>query len=264
MEPERAPLRAAVYCTNEAERAVAVQALRQAGRGDPAEYDGVLEGWLEPDGVRALAERGIVVDPLDAVDPETAGRHEVLAAPDQVAADDPAVERLRATLGDTGPRVLSPEPEAAPEVAFYHIRLDGPITEDQRRAFIGYGVDLAAFEPPDSYRTRLTREQYGQVRDTPGVRAVERYRLEETLTRPLLETLEGGEARRTFDCVLHRIADRDRIVGELRAMEGVEVLDASYLFIRFSAPADEALLAAVARTPGVRRLDVYEPPRLMA
>jgi hypothetical protein len=64
--------------------------------------------------------------------------------------------------------------------------------------------------------------------------------------------------------VLYRIAERDRIVGELQAMEGVEIREASYLFIRFEAPTDEALLAAVARVPGVRRLDVYEPPRLMA
>jgi hypothetical protein len=42
------------------------------------------------------------------------------------------------------------------------------------------------------------------------------------------------------------------------------VTEASYLFIRFEAPTDPALLTAVAKLSGVRRLDVYEPPRLMA
>jgi serine protease AprX len=256
MGPE--PLRAAVYYTSEAERAAAEAVLR-----DVTAYDGVLEGWLDADGVRALVERGIVVDPLDPGAVPAEARHAALTRMAHVEADDPGVERLRATLGDTAPRVLEPEPSEAPDVAFYHIRLAGPITEEQRRAFVGYGVDLAAFEPPDAYRTRLTREQYASVRATPGVRAVERYRLEETLTKPLLDALNGGPARRTFDCVLHRIADLDRIAGQLRGTEGVKVLEASYLFIRFEAPADPALLATVAHTSGVRRLDVWEPPSLM-
>jgi hypothetical protein len=256
MEPER--LRAAVYCTNEAERKVAEKAL---GGEATAAYDGVLEGWLDADGVRSLIAHGIVVDPLDA---DAAGeRHEALTHKTHVDADNPAVERLRATLGDTAPRVLEPEPADAPEIAFYHVRLRGPITDEQRRAFVEYGVDLAAFEPPDAYRTRLTREQYGRVRATPGVRAVERYRLEETLTPALMDVIEKGPERRTFDLVLHRVADRERIAKQLRGTEGVTVLDASHLYIRFEAPTDPALLATVARTSGVRRLDVYEPPSLM-
>ena len=192
-----------------------------------------------------------MVDPLDADAAPTDARHEALDRKTHCEADDPGVQRLRATLGDQPPRVLEPAPADAPDVAFYHVRLTGPITEQQRRAFVGYGVDLAAFEPPDAYRTRLTREQYGRVRATPGVRAVERYRLEETLTPQLLEAVEGGPARRAFDCVLHRIADRDRIAEELRGIEGVKVLEASYLFIRFEAPADAALLAEVAHITGV-------------
>ena len=102
------------------------------------------------------------------------------------------------------------------------------------------------------------------MRATPGVRAVERYRLEETLTPELLEAIKRGPARRTFDCMLHRIADRERIVERARVRStGVKVLEASSLYIRFEAPADAALLAKVAYTSGVRRLDVYEPPSLM-
>ena len=254
-------MRAAVYCTSEKERAVAEQTLRKGSGSVLTAYEGVLECWLEPDGIKALVEQGIIVDPLDAGAAED--KHEALTRQAYVPADDPAVERLRATIGDTAPRVLTPEPAEAPEVAFYHIRLAAPITDEQRRAFISYKVDLAAFEPPDSYRTRLTREQYAQVRETRGVRVVERYRLEETLTPRLLQVIEEGGGRRRFDCVLHRIADRERITGELKAMEGIEVREASYLFIRFEAPTDAKLLAAVAKISGVRRLDVYEPPSLL-
>jgi serine protease AprX len=256
--PER--LRAAVYCTSEAERSAAERALKG---NDVTAYDGVLEGWLDADGVRELSKQGIVVDPLDAGAAPVGPAHDALERKTHCQESDPGVQALRATLGPQPPRVLEPEPADAPDVAFYHIRLTGPITEEQRRAFVEYGVDLAAFEPPDAYRTRLTREQYAKVRATPGVRAVERYRLEETLTPQLMEAIERGPGRRTFDCVLHRIADRERITGELRALEGVKVLESSWLYIRFEAPADPALLAQVAHITGVRRLDVYEPPSLL-
>ncbi len=255
------PLRAAVYCTSEAERAAAAKALGRGG--EVTAYDGVLEGWLDGEGVRELSAQGIVVDPLDTGAAPAAARHDALERQTHCEFSDPGVQALRATLGDQSPRVLEPEPADAPDVAFYHVRLTGGITEEQRRAFVEYGVDLAAFEPPDAYRTRLTREQYGLVRATPGVRAVERYRLEETLTPALMDVIDKGTRRRTFDLVLHRVADRERIAEQLRGTDGVKVLDASHLYIRFEAPTDPALLATVAHTSGVRRLDVYEPPSLM-
>ncbi|MEA2408524.1 MAG: serine protease AprX [Thermoleophilaceae bacterium] len=252
-----APLHAAVYVTSSDERQAVEKLLR---RDDRVAYDGVLEGWLDPDAVRQLAERGIVVDPIEGDAPEPAVALPHLERQGHVDADDPRLSGFHSEE----PRVLAPEPDAAPEVAFYHVRLEGPITEEQRTAFVDAGVDLAAFEPPDSYRTRLTREQYALVRAAPGVRAVERYRVEETLTPGLVEELEDrpGE-RRTFDLVLHRIADADALSEELAGLDGVNVLDASYLFIRFEAPLDRELVAIVARLPGVRRLGLYEPPSLM-
>jgi serine protease AprX len=251
------PLHAAIYVTTGEERRAAEELVR---RDDVVAYDGVLEGWLEPDAVRALTERGIVVDPIESDAPEPAIALPHLERQAHVDGDDPRL----AGFHSEEPRVLEPEPDAAPKAAFYHVRLVGPITDEQRSAFVDGGVDLAAFEPPDSYRTRLTREQYARVRATPGVRAVERYRVEETLTPGLVEELEErpGERRR-FDLVLHRIADAAALAKELAGLEGVQAVDASYLFIRFEAPLNRDLVARIARLPGVRRLDLYEPPALM-
>ncbi len=248
-------LHAAVYVTNDDERKLAEKLVR----GGHASYEGVVQGWLDADSVRALAERGIIVDPINSNGGEPVGPPTPMGRRGHVDADDPRLEGLRRDK----PLVREPEPEDAPDVAFYHIRLEGPITEHQRAAFVGYGVDLAAFEPPDSYRTRLTREQYAQVRATPGVRAVERYGLEEKLTPNLVRELDEcpGE-RRTFDLVLHRIADRDAVVERLREL-GIAVSEASYLFIRFDAPLDRDLVASLARIRSVRRLDLYEPPSLL-
>jgi subtilisin family serine protease len=271
-----APVRAAVYCTNDAECSAAQEALARTRPDDIVSYDGVLEGWLDREGLNALVDRGIVVDPLDA---EAAELDPIphLTRQAHVGADDPALERLKATVQDPEPRVLQPEPDAAPEVAAYHIRLEGPISGEQRRAFKAIGVDLAAFEPPDLYRTRLTREQYGRVLETPGVRAVERYRFEETVTRPLLDDLEvGGDEeqpallagtpeppRQTYDLVLHRVADLEEVTQQLRQLDGVEVRDSSHLYIRFEAPTDPALIGSIASLPTVRRLAIYQPASLM-
>ena len=256
-------LRAAVYVTSEEERREAEEVLRRADPDALVSYDGVLEGRLDGEGIRALAERGIAIDPLESNGdaPPSALPH--LERQAHVDADDPGLQWL-AKAHEEPPRVLEPQPDQAPDVAFYHIRLEGPIAETQRSALVGLGVDLAAFEPPDSYRTRLTKDQYGHVRELEGVRAVERYRLEETLTPHLLEVLQvsSGE-RRTFDLVLHRIADRDSLSAQVGAIDGVEVLDASYLFIRFEAPLERELVATVAHLPGVRRLDLHEAASLL-
>jgi serine protease AprX len=250
-----APLHAAVYVTTDEERRLAEDVLRR----EQATYDGVIEGWLDADGVRTLAERGIVVDPIEPNGSASSDALPHLERQAHVDADDP---RLGGFIDAR--RVLRPDPDEAPEAAFYHIRLDGPITEQQRDAFVGFGIDLAAFEPPDAYRTRLTREQLASVLATPGVRDVERYRLEETLTPRLVEQLEErpGE-RRAFDLVLHRIADRDALSARLRELPGVEVRESSYLFIRFDAPLDRELVATIACIPGVRRLDLYEQASLL-
>lgn len=264
-EAPPAPLHAAVYVTSEAERRTAEEALNRATPDGVVAYEGVLEGFLDRDGVRALAERGIAVDPLEPDASESTRALPHLERQAHVDADDPRFREL-AQIHEDGPRVLEPEPDEAPDVAFYHIRLEGPITEGQRASFEKDGIDLAAFEPPDSYRTRLTKDQYARVRTTPGVRAVERYRLEETVTPRLLELLAetaGEPERRTFDLVLHRIADADALTSELSAMDGVDVLESSYLFIRFEAPLEPALVASVARLRGVRRLDAYEPLSLL-
>ena len=250
-------LHAAVYVTNDDERKLAEKLVREGH----ATLRGSRQGWLDADGVRALAERGIIVDPINSNGGEPVGPPTRDGRQGHVDADDPA--QPAGTLGATSRWCASPSPRTRPTspstTSAWRVRSP----RSSARAFVGYGVDLAAFEPPDSYRTRLTREQYAQVRGTPGVRAVERYGLEEKLTPHLVRELDEfpGE-RRTFDLVLHRIADRDAVVERLREL-GIEVSEASYLFIRFEAPLDRELVANLARIRSVRRLDLYEPPSLL-
>ena len=87
------PLRAAVYCTSEAERAAAAKALGRGG--EVTAYDGVLEGWLDGDGVRELSARGIVVDPLDTEAAPAEARHDALERKTHCEFSDPGVQSSR-------------------------------------------------------------------------------------------------------------------------------------------------------------------------
>jgi len=89
------PLRAAVYCTSEAERAAAAKALGRGG--EVTAYDGVLEGWLDGDGVRELSAQGIVVDPLDTTAAPAEARHDALERKTHCEFSDPGVQAMRAT-----------------------------------------------------------------------------------------------------------------------------------------------------------------------
>jgi serine protease AprX len=303
------PVPVEVFYDDEAERERATAVLSAVRPDDVRVHDGVVEGWVDATAVAALAEAGLLVTPLLHPSAAPAGealeKHVAAARPSHdseqllalkrhsrfVGRDDAGIrlldqevsgDALDETVNDPGHRNLQPEPEEAPDAAVYHIHLVAPITESQCAAFEDLGISLAAYEPPASYRTFLTREQYTTVRSLDYVRAVERFRLEETVTPELLESLPLSEepaegeatllsagpaeppARQTYDCVLHRIADRAKTEAVIRTIEGVEILESSYLYIRFSAPEDPRIVAAVAKLPEIRRIDVFTPPRLLA
>ncbi|MGH2733768.1 MAG: S8 family serine peptidase, partial [Actinomycetota bacterium] len=309
--PER--VRVAAYYIDDRGRRLAEETLRRTDPDVLAVHDGVVEGWVDLPGLKTLAEGGLVVDLLDQETPASSGREAqpIIGAGPSSAPDphSPALEEFKqqskyvSLLGERlevsdrpvdsldprihtiGEVVLQPAPEQALDAAVYHIRLHAPMAEEQRETLVDLGIDLAAYEPPDSYRTRLTREQYSAVRRLSFVKAVERYRFAETVTRDVLAKVasemhpgvEMGDeptllsapgppepTRATFDCVLHRIADRERVTRLIHSYAEAEVLESSYLYIRFSAPPDARFLAAVAKLPEVRRLGVYTPPKLLA
>ncbi|MDQ3951595.1 MAG: S8 family serine peptidase [Actinomycetota bacterium] len=277
-------------------------------RPDVRVYRGVVEGWADAGALEALLDAGLLVNPLKppgAAEP-AAIASELAEAPEPPAADDEALRELRRqsryvartdegltlleeavpeqeldlTIHDPGgARVLQPAPEDAPGEAVYHIRLRGLMTQEQGALFEQMGISLAAYEPPTSYRTFLTSDQYAQVLALDFVEAVERSTLEDTVTPEVLETVAGADAaaegpsllgddgaapeRATYDCVLHRIADREETVALIGSLEGVEIVDSAYLYIRFRAPKDMRILAAVSKLPQVRRVGLFTPPLLM-
>ncbi len=269
--------RVGVYARNEEERRLAQEVLGQAG--EVTVLGDLVEARIDdPGAARALAERGLVVDVIDApprphgpLDPRaprverfrSRALHVSIRGDDEFEVHEERVGELDGRIHDRDEITLEPEPEHALDVDFYRIRLDGPITEAEIAEFEGLGIELAAFEPPDSYRTALTAEQYRRVLGFRFVLTAERHRFEDTVTRDVLDAVEAPAPEPiVFDLVLHRIADRERVERLIDSYEGAEVIDSDWLYIRFVAPVDDRLLAALGKLPEVRQLGVHRPPRL--
>ncbi len=256
-DPADEAKRVAVYYVDEDERAHAEAAL-----GDSATpFANVIEGSLHPHGVAELVDAGLVVEELSPPGPPPSPHWDLSQAEavaelqEQARYADLPVEDETATLaGD----------EVAEDV--YRIELRGPITQEQRLALDGLGIDIAAFEPPSYYRTFLTGVQHAAVRAFDWVADVVPYRFEDKLAPSLVAVVEeqseaqGDNATMLFDCLLHRERDMPHIREMIDDSEAARVVGHSNLRIRFAAQPDLPLLGALATRPEVRKLSVFHPP----
>lgn len=252
-------LRVAVFYDDEDQRKRAEAAL-----GDAEVFNGVVEGTATEATLEQLVGEGLVVDAMPEHHEETP---EIAEPPVAPPAPDPEVVADIKQIAQDAELPLKPDPTGE---RVHHIRLRGPITEEQRLELDGLGVDITAFEPPDRYRSFLTPEQLEQVRELPYVREVLPYRFEEVMTPELVETIaaassagpealaDTGPATQEFDCLMHRERDLPRIRELIEATEGMEVLGESNLRVRFRGPAEVPVLAALAALPEVRRLSTHE------
>ena len=244
-------LRAAVFFEDEEERRLAEEAL-DAKPGETRIFNGVVEGWAAPARLEELSRRGMVVEPLSE-GPVPASGAEGRAPARELLADF----EQQASL----------EPAEPVDEAVYHLDLDGPITKEQRLELDSFGVDIYMFEPPSRYRTFLTPEQLEKVSELPYVDAVTPYGFEESVTPALLDTVseaqQGKQPTQTFDCLLHRASDLERIRSLIDAAEGTSVVGTSNLRVRFESPVDAPFLAGLAALPEVRKLAPFHPPKLL-
>jgi serine protease AprX len=271
MAPEAEEFKIAVYVSDDEEGRRAREALVP---GTEVDYVDIVEGWATREQVERLLADGLVVDLVDRRGKPV----ETSPAPDVRAADLAAVE-AQASLASLDPRLdgldARPEPEAALPEDVYNVRLDGPISAVQREALGALGVAISVFEPPDTYRLFLTREQYAAVRKLDWVRDVSRYGLRQTLAPELAERIASSEtgaelashgngAGGMFDCVLHRADDLQYVRDRIAEADGIDIVEETDSLVRFRAEGATPFLAALAQLPQVRTLAPYEPAELRA
>lgn len=257
-------VRVAVYFHDDAERHRVEGALK-----DPVAFASVVEGETTAEGVADLTAAGAVVEVL----PQSVPEAPVGASPKPTIPNE-IVEEL-ADKADLAARPDRPSESEALDEDVYRLQLRGPITREQRLEFWDLGVDIAAFEPPDRYRTFLTRDQYARVRQLPQVVDVTRYGFQDTLTPELVKLFEKeavpgpgfaeaepDASRRVFECLLHRERDMGRVRAVIEDAAGAEVVGTSNLRIRFTAATDVSFLSRLAAMPYVAKLAPFEAPRL--
>ncbi len=288
MPMEDEPMRVAVYFATTAERRLTEEALSRVLPEKLALFAGVAEGWATAATIDELMCAGMSVDLVDERFPAQIGPR--AAAINYDVVDDLKRQARYANIEGgivvsaahaeaTDPRIhhdehydARPAPADALDSDVYFVRIEGPITRRQRRELEALKVSIGAFLPPDRYRTMLTRAQYAKVRKLHFVRQVERYRVEDTVTRELAtlcEKLRNADPAQpppvqAFDCLVHRERDLAKVRALIEATAGMVVVGTSNMRVRFEGPASLPLLAALAALPEVRKLAPYEAPVLVS
>ncbi|WP_217561000.1 S8 family serine peptidase [Streptomyces sp. GbtcB6] len=212
----------------------------------------------------------------------------VVPAPEFVAdLTERAEDAGRQDAAHTETAVPLPVPPGGTDHKTYLVRLRGPLDRARRAALAEIGARVVAFQPPGTYRLRLTPGQRDLVADLPWVIAVRPWGLADTVTPALDDALER-DARRaagpqlladegvvapdpyldTFDVLVHDPLDLATLRPVLEAMPGVEVLAAVDVMLRFrtdlTGDRRRDLLAVVAARDETRRVAPYAPPLLYA
>ncbi|MEU3597728.1 S8 family serine peptidase [Streptomyces sp. NPDC006798] len=180
-------------------------------------------------------------------------------------------------------------PSGEPDHNTYLVRLRGPLDRARRTVLAGIGARIVQFQPPGTYRLRLTPGQRDLVAALPWVVAARPWELADTVT-PTLDTVlarEEDEERApgprlladdgaaapepyadTFDVLVHDPRDLATLRPVLEATPGVEVLAAADVMLRFRTGLGgdrlRDLLAVVAARYETRQVTPYRPPLLYA
>ncbi|MCX4967447.1 S8 family serine peptidase [Streptomyces sp. NBC_00654] len=212
------------------------------------------------------------------------------AAPDpEFVADltERAVDAYAQDAAGTEGAVPLAVPSGEPDHNTFLVRLRGPLDRTRRAVLSGIGAHVVQFQPPGTYRLRLTPGQRDLVAGLPWVTAVRPWGLADTVTPALDDALapaapgaagprlladEGVAAPDpyldTFDVLVHDALDLATLRPVLEATPGVEVLAAVDVMLRFrtdlTGDRRRDLLAVVAARDETRQVSPYRPPLLYA
>ena len=198
-----------------------------------------------------------------------------------------AVDACDQNADDTLTAVPLPVPSGEPDHDTYLVRLRGPLDRTRRAAFAEIGARVAEFQPPGTYRLRLTPGQRDRVAALPWVIAVRPWDLADSVTHALDDALDRDAHRAagphlladekdaasdpyldTFDGPVHDPLDLPTHRPVLAATPGVEVLAAVDVMLRLrtdlTGDRRRDLLAVIAARNETRRVTPYRPPLLYA
>jgi subtilisin family serine protease len=217
-----------------------------------------------------FSNRSRMVEMQEVVEPGTGagtGRKKFAVRSLERLDDEPTVDGLGLEGLKGADEKHLPDPDKRLPVDAYIVRLKGPLRPKWRKELEAV-APLGDHRPPDTFRMVLTPEQLTKVEGlTNCVRAVKRYGLLDTLTPAMLKLLDQqqqGKAsgNKLFDLTVHRPQDLSAVAQLLRDTDGVHIVDQEAASLRFEAPVESDILAAITNLPLVRTLAPYDPPKL--
>src|SRR5436305_4335638 len=173
------PFRAAVFYKNDDQLKQAEEALRAVEPDKLTVYSGVVEGWLTRDGYEQLVGDGLLVDLTDPSSSEEVEPEPLLmSSPAATPAEDELEEFKEKARGvalekdgglvDAGAAEAEKDPELTPlpvgeaaPVDVYWVRFKRPLSPEQRDDLAKRGLEISAYEPPNTYKMFVTRKQRG-------------------------------------------------------------------------------------------------------
>jgi subtilisin family serine protease len=199
-----------------------------------------------------------------------------------------ANEYMQNRASSSGPALLgaAEDDTSLPGEELYEVAVKLPMQGDWQETLAKAGGGISSFEPPNIFRIFLSPQELTKVKALPFCESVTRYGIEQTICPSLLQAiglapppdfagssgavaqrsaaLAGpAEALQSFDAILHRESDREKAKTAIAQLGG-KLTAESPTVLRFDAPSDPGLLAALANRPELKCLAPYHPPQLFS
>lgn len=249
--------RVSVFYGNAAERRTAEKILGT----DLTYYNGVIDTRCTEEQLAALREADLLVDMRGRRGPGRPPAELVQHLHDRAGyvtldADAPGL-RLTADSGSF----------RESESNLYMVRIPAVLDRRRRNRLRRLHVTVAEFRPPDTYLLYLTPEQRTALDAEPWVADMRPWTLGESLTPGMVTQLTtDNEDATEYDVLLHRPGDLRWVRDTLAGTDGVEVLFAMDVMVRFRTECTgedlRDLLGTVARLHEVRTVSPYHRPTL--
>jgi len=179
----------------------------------------------------------------------------------------------------SGDLEMAPAPEAETEDEkainqedIYLVNFKGPLNGEYRTEFTLHAITLNSFydgENEYSYKAFLTKEQYEYLVRQDITASVMKYQMERKLAASMVQELsqqdsgiESLVADMTFEIVLSDERYMEKISETITTSGQAIIIDAGLNIIRVKTSPESELMAALAGSPFVISVALYEPPTL--
>jgi serine protease AprX len=263
--------RVKAFFMHEREQHVAGEAERNNVITEAEWTDGYLIGVIDQKDVAALADKGLVITPIEIVEDGSArsASRGVLQRKRAVTADPEGVRPLArsSSAKQAGAKILSVI-SAAPR--FYIVRLNGPLTEERRGRLQQMGIALLERLSSNRYTARLRGRDVRELARQPFVDSIRAYSESDTLQAPGAPAAPptrgaGGRAGARFTLVhavrLHRAEDMPVVVRWLEKQLSRKPLSTNEDVLRVALPRGGSEVTELAKLPEVATVEEILAPR---